>query len=302
MAHKPSQRDLSHSLSSLALGLLLLGFGLAPGLPGQVQLQDTICFGDSLTHNDLLGLVYGNPQDMYGDDPMEAAFNKGASAGDELHRYAVGGSGSGNLEDQVNLYLLDRLFGSVDQGTLFCIAVGANDILNNDPLLGANPPGMDPVADALIDNLVDNIQDNLQNLWLSSSSAQFVIWTIPDVTITPDLWGKTPQQKKNIRAHVQRANQSILALQSLPGVAIVDTYWLLRRLGLHPQSLYGHSLVGPPLFTGYDHIFADELHFTAVTNAIVANRIITKMNTAYGDSIPSYSKNELAALAHVPVN
>jgi lysophospholipase L1-like esterase len=273
---------------------------LASFADGQAQLRDTVCFGDSLTHNDLLGWVYGNAQDMYGADPMEAAFNKGAKTGDELRSYAVGGSESDDLEIQVNVYLLDWLLGNADQATLFCIEIGANDILNNDPLLGANPPGVDPVADALIDSIVSNITSNLSTLWLSSPNAQFVIWTIPDVTVTPDLWGKSPLQRDNIRAHVQRANQSLRAFGALPSVAVVDVYWSLRRAALHPPVLFGRSLVGPPMSTGYDHIFADELHFTAVTNALTACEIIYEMNSVFSDTIPAYTNRELAELARLP--
>ncbi len=279
---------------------VLLAISLAPTLTAQAQLQDTVCFGDSLTHNDLLGWAYGNPQDMYGFDPMEAAFNKGAQNGDELTSYAVGGSESWHLEDQIDLYFLDRFFGNADQATLFNIEIGANDILNNDPLLGANPPGVDPAADALVDAVIDNIADGLQTLWLSGPSAQFVIWTIPDVTSSPDLWSKSDSQKDNLRAHVQRINRSIHLLSALNNVAVVDTYWLFRRHTLHPPILFGHSLIGPPAYGDYDHLFADELHFTAVSNGLLGNQIIKTMNQSFGGNIPGYSHAELAALARIP--
>jgi hypothetical protein len=282
------------------LAALLACAVLAPVGLGQVDLLDTVCFGDSLTHNDLLGLVYGNPQDMYGVDPMQAVFDKGAQVGDDLDSYAVGGSESDDVSIQVDLYLLNRLLGQADAATLFCFEIGANDILNNDPLLAAHPPGVDPAADAVIDDLIENIDDNLTKLWLTGSGADFVVWTIPDVTTTPNLAHLGPEEAQNVRAHIERANAFIRSLEALPFVSVLDLYGLLQRMVAQPPYIYGHQLVTSPAFGNYNHIFADDLHLTAVVNARVANQIIINVNAKWGDQIPAYTLPEQAWLARIP--
>ena len=93
---------------------------------GQVDFTDTVTFGNSLTHNDLLGIVYGNPQDMYGMDPVEAVFDKGAISGDELVNYAVAGSESDDIQLQIDLYEFFRLLQIQDKATLFGFEIGSN--------------------------------------------------------------------------------------------------------------------------------------------------------------------------------
>ena len=83
-----------------------------PGLVAQVEFETTVCFGDSLTHNNLLGLVSGIPQNVYGVDPMEAAFLKGHHPGDELTSYAVGGSESDELVLQAAAYAFNVFVGN----------------------------------------------------------------------------------------------------------------------------------------------------------------------------------------------
>ena len=66
-----------------------------------------------------------------------------------------------------------------------------------------------------------------------------------------------------------------------------------------PRVLYGHGLITVPFFGGYDHVFADDLHLTAVTNAILANGILASMRGKWGLSVTPYYDDELADLAHI---
>ena len=50
----------------------------------------------------------------------------------------------------------------------------------------------------------------------------------------------------------------------------------------------------------YAGLFADDIHPTAVANALVANEIIDVMNAKWGAGIPRYGDAELAALARIP--
>ncbi len=274
---------------------------VAPAAMSQADLSEVVTFGDSLTHNDLLWTYYGNPKDLYGKDPMEAAWSKGAVSGDTITNYAVAGSESSELDLQVDLFLFLELIGTQDRATLFNVEIGGNDVLNNINLLATYPPGQNSSADAVIDGIINNLKDALVLLRTTHWDAQFVVWTVPDVTVTPDQWNHLdPTQIGNVRAHLERVNSKIRWLDNLPFVVVFDTYNLLQMAVANPPVLFGHQLVGPPASGGYDHIFADDIHPTAVSNAFFANFIIYKMNSKWNDDIPGYSNEELADLAHIP--
>lgn len=285
------------------LRIFVLSFVLvaaAPAVLAQADFSETVTFGDSLTHNDLLWLVYGTPSDLYGKDPMHAVFSKGAFPGDVLTSYAVGGSESGDIKAQIDVYFVARLFQTQGNATLFNFEIGGNDVLNNIGLLAANPPRVDPAADAVIDNIVTNMKRGLFRLRTNHTSAQFVVWTVPDVTVTPDQWNLNPTQKANVKAHLARINNKIRLLDGYPFVVVLDTEVILRYLVNNPPVLFGRTLVGPPAHGGYDHLFADVIHPTAVSNALLANVMIMRINNKWNDSIPLYTNEELADLAHIP--
>lgn len=285
------------------LPVVLLSVILIPvSLGAQADFTDTVTFGNSLTHNDLLWIAYGNPPDLYEMDPMEAAFSKGADGGDELANYAVAGSESGDISAQIDVYELFRLFGVQDKATLICLEVGGNDILNNTGLLAASAPGEDPAADAVIDDIITNMIQDLARLRSTHTTTEFIVWTIPDVTVTPDLWNElTPDEAENVRAHIERVNRLIRkAGARFPFLISMDLYTLVGYIVDHPPVIFGHQLVPPPAYGDYDHLFADEIHPTAVSNALIANMIIGLINSQWNDDIPGYNQEELADLAHIP--
>lgn len=263
---------------------------------------DVVTFGDSLTHNDLLGWYYGNPQDLYGNDPMEATFNKAARAGDSLRNYAIAGSTSQQVNVQIDLYDLQRLLGNQPLANLIGYEIGGNDILNNIDLLAQFGVGESPVADGVIDRLLYNQINQLSYLASTHPGGKAVLWNIPDVTYTPELFGLlNAQEVANVQAHVQRANEFIDGLSSLPNVVVVDLYMMLTETVQNPPVIFGTPLVPPPGFGDYDHLFADSIHPTAVGNAIIANDIIEAINSKWGLIIPLYTEEELAELARIPV-
>lgn len=54
------------SVHIVLLTMFICSFGAAFGQP---DFSSFVTFGDSLTHNDLLGIAYDSPQDFYGEDP-----------------------------------------------------------------------------------------------------------------------------------------------------------------------------------------------------------------------------------------
>lgn len=284
------------------LWLTVLLFVLSGSLAfAQANFTNMVTFGDSLTHNDILGIVYGNPQDMYGKDAMEAVFSKGASGGDKLTNYAVAGSESSQVAIQIDLYEFFQLIGFQKNATLIGFEIGGNDILNNTDLLVGYAPGQNPSADEVIDRLIANARKDLLRLRRSHQSAQFIIWTIPDVTLTPRLWyGLTPWEIANLREHIERANHLIRNLRKYPFVVVLDLYRLMPAVIENPPVFFGQQLVAPPDYGNYDHLFADEIHPTAVSNALLANIMIQIINSKWNDSVPLYTEEELADLARIP--
>ena len=282
-----------------AILFLLFLVPAAPGLRGQADFDYTVTFGDSLTHNDILWMVYGTTRDLYEDDPNEAVFRKGAAAGDSLANYAVAGSTSVHVGWQVDTYLFFEWLGLEDTATLVGFEIGGNDILGADDILKASPPGVDPQADAIIDGLIARILSNLQALYIDLH-CQILVWTIPDVTQIPDYYGAlTPQEIDNLRAHIERANAVIRSLDQYPMVTVADVYQIVQDFIASPPVIQGTPLVPPPQHGDYADLFADEVHPTAVTNALLANEFIQAINAKWHDVIPFYTEQELADLAHI---
>lgn len=279
---------------------ILLFFFAAPVAYAQVDFSQTVTFGDSLTNNDFLGLVYGNPQDMYGADPMQAVFQKGAKSGDHLTSYAVASATSDYLQAEIDAYQGALLIGEQDKATLISIEIGGDDVLNNLDLLRAYPPGQNKSADNVINNLIRNIRAGFSRLKNLAPNAKFVLWTLPDVTLTPREWQvNTPTETANIRAHLRRVNNAIRQLAHSPSVVVADLYTLLQSLVANPPVYYGQALLPPPTHGEYDAIFADEIHPTAVSNALIANAIIRQMNQKLHSTIFLYKPAQLAYLAHI---
>jgi len=283
---------------ALVLPVLALAAGIASA---QVDFGSFVNFGDSLTHNDILGTVYGTPQALYGADPMEAVFLKAQSPGDDLYRFAVAGSQSGDVLDQISWYSFLVGLGLQEQATLISLEAGANDILDNFALLAANAPGESAAADAVIDAIIDNLRDAFLQLRGSHPGARFIVWTIPDITVTPRYLGLiTEQEQANIRAHVFRVNRPIRRGVNRSRVSILDVETALLELIANPPVLRGQPLVPPPAHGDFDDIFADEIHPTGVTNALAANVEIAALNLKWNDTIPTYTEDELADIAQIP--
>ncbi|RMH05249.1 MAG: hypothetical protein D6702_00930 [Planctomycetota bacterium] len=281
-----------------ALPALLL---LAAPLAAQADFSASVSFGDSLTHNDLLGLVYGNPQDLYGKDPFHASWSKGAQPGDHLSNYAVGGSESRHLHTQIELFDFMVLIGVEPEPTLIDVEIGGNDFLNNRDLLASAPPGVDPMVDDVVDRLLVRLERDVRHLARKYRQAKIVLWTIPDIVLAPAVWGRySATEEANIRAHLARANQAIRAAAAARRIAVYDFAAAFAGYVASPPAFYGHPLVGPPAYGDYDHLFADDIHPTAVHNALHANGILDALEAAWGGSFPRYSERELADLAHIP--
>jgi len=271
-----------------------------PTALGQGQFRDLVTFGDSLTHNNILWLVYGTERALYGDDPLEALFDKAQSPGDDIGNYALAGSETGAIGFQIFTYDTTRFFFLQDKATMIGFEFGGNDLLGREFLLANNPPGTDVTADGVINEAIANIREGLTDLVDEHPNAQFIIWTVPDITYTPELWQDfSPTQEANIRAHTERINLRLRSLDSRANVVVVDVYAFLREAIDMPPVIKGVELVGPPLTGDYHYLFADEIHPTAVSNALLANEMIELVNVKFGDTIPFYTEEELADLARI---
>ncbi len=274
---------------------------LAAPLAAQVDLGASVSFGDSLTHNDLLYLIEGLPRDMYADDPFQAAFSRAAEPSDGLSSYAVGGSESRHLRAQIDIFDFMVLIGVEDRPSLINIEIGANDINNNRSLLASAAPGVDPEADAVIDRLMANLERDARHLARKYRSADIVLWTVPDVLLTPDHWGEyDATERANLRAHTLRVNEAIRDAALYARLAVYDFKLLMDDLVDAPPVLFDHALIPPPDYGEYDNLFADYLHPTAVQNGYHGNGILEQMMATWGGSYTLYSERDLADLAHIP--
>ena len=265
----------------------------------QPDFESVVCFGDSLTHNDQLGAVYGNPQDLYGDDPFQAMFNKGRQADDEIASYALAGSESRRIALQIIAYNTARLVGVQTKATLISFEIGGNDILNHRSLLAAAAPGRSAVADEVISKLIRYMRRGFADLRRDHAGAKFVMWTIPDVTKTPKLWNDLSLSAiRNLRAHTRRANRYIRRREKFPEVTVLDLWKEARNLAAEPPLVMGQPLLPPPAMGTYSALYADPIHPSAVSNALIANRIISQINDKWAVTIQSYLDAELAPLAH----
>ena len=281
-----------------AIGMFLLAMAPTTFAQAQVDFSNVVTFGDSLTHNDLLGVVAGKPQDLYGKDPMEAVFEKAFMDGDQLRSYAIAGAQSDQLRYEIYSYEVLVLTGEQDRATLISVEAGGNDILNNIKTLSTHAPGLNPSADQIVTRIQNNIQYGLRGLQRDNPDAHFVVWTIPDVTLTPSHWNRLSEQgAANVRAHIEQINRWIRTLDELSSHVVLDLYTLAQRYIESPPMIGGQTLVPPPSYGNYIDLFADGIHPTAVSNALIANVIISKINEKWNDSIPTYTESELEALA-----
>ncbi len=259
-------------------------------------------FGDSLTHNDILRFYSKKPQGMYGKDPLEAVFKKGRASGDKLRNFAIAGSvamdsgddDSPTMEYQVDEYELLLFIGVQKEASFVSFEIGSNDILDDIEIL-ANPD--DPRGARRIDKLIAAIEDSWLRLRDLLPDAQFLIWTIPDVTLTPKLTYLTHEEAESVRAHIERVNLFISGLVEERRVLVFDLYAVMQQLVAAPPVVGGQRLVGPPSHGHYNDLFADKIHPTAVSNALIANEMIKRVNDFFEDDIPLYTNRELAALA-----
>ncbi|MBN1557816.1 MAG: hypothetical protein JW951_06685 [Lentisphaerae bacterium] len=261
--------------------------------------ETTVTFGDSLTANDILWRVYHNPKDLYGTDPFEAVFLKAAHRGDTVWNYAVPGTRSFGLLIETLLYARNREDGKQPPATVFSVQSGNNDLLQILDRLAAAPPGADPDTDALTDGVTDRLRLAVRGLARSHPAARVVAWTLADLTGTPSVQrrGYPPEALSTIRLHIERANAGIAALHDPPRVIVFDLLGWMDEIAADPPVIYGQTLRPAPATGGYDCLFADDLHPTAVANALVANALVRRLNDTWHTALPVYSEAELAALA-----
>lgn len=263
-----------------------------------VNTKRSVSFGDSLTDNDLLFLLFPNDPAVYGADPFEAAFNKAAIGNDELTNYAILGSTSANVLEQVKAYGEMRRQRLVKSSTFASVQAGGNDMIDNLLAFASAPPGANAEVDFLALRIKVNIIESVVRLLWRDRRADVVVWTVPDITQIPAVLaaGLPAPALANVRAHIESINDCIRALNWSRRVAVLDAYAIMRDAVANPPTFFGMTLVGPPAFGSFDNIFADPIHPTAVSNAILANGIITAVNKKFHDNIPQYNNAELGAL------
>ena len=289
------------TFSPRPLALLVSAVFFCPSVVwSQVDTSRCVSFGDSLTDNDSLYLLFGTDPWIYGPDPFEAVFQQAADHDDQLENHAVLRSTSSDVLDQVRSYVDARDAGEIDSASLISLQAGGNDFLTTEVLLtlASAPPGESELADSVASEIRGNLLAGLRLLKSSDRNAALVLWTIPDVTLSPYVigLGLDAASQVNIRAHLERTNRLIRTLERQPRIAVLDIFTILVEVSIAPPTI-GHIALTPPPYFGFGSaIFADPIHPTAVSNGLLANELISKLNARFGDSIPTYSDSELLKL------
>ncbi len=288
----------SKSRCSFCLLFLVL---LAPATAwSQVNTKRSVSFGDSLTDNDYLFLLFGTDPSIYGLDPFEAVFKQASEPDDTLSNYAVLGSTSADVLDQVRAYAESRWSGDRQPATLISLQAGGNDFLTTEILLtlATAPPGESDAADAIVKQIRRNLLKSLLLLRITERRAAVIVWTVPDVTLSPYVlsFGLDAESLQNISLHINRLNRGIRALGRQRRIAVLDISRVLTEVSIAPPTIDGVTLVPPPLFGFGAAVFADPIHPTAVSNGLLANELISMLNEKFRDQIPLYSESELGEL------
>ncbi len=286
-------------LTSLLIVLSVVVTGHA-----QINTSQVYTFGDSLTDNEFVYLFFGTPPEIYGTDPMELAFEKAAAPGDQLTNFAVLGSRTFEVLEQVMEYQRGRAARILPAATLVSLQAGGNDLIDlqngsaNLFLLASAAPGENRVVDNIVKDAKKNLLTCVQIL-KRSGRPQIVLWTAPDITLTPYVLslGFSSEQLDNIRAHIERLNRFLRAISCQSNIALLDSSALLTGFTMAPPIVMGVSIQPTPAFGFATAQFADPIHPTAVINGFVANEMIFQMNREFRDSVPLYDELELAEMA-----
>lgn len=270
----------------------------------QINTEQVYTFGDSLTDNEYVYLFFGTPPEIYGADPMELAFDKAAGPGDQLTNFAVLGSRTSEVLDQIEEYQRGRAAGEIPAATLVSLQAGGNDLIDlqnssaNLFLLASADPGKNRAADKVIEDATKNLRSSIQ-LLQRRGRPQIVLWTTPDVSLSPYVLslGFTDEQLQNIRAHNAKLNKAIRTMGRRKNIAILDVAELQQALTFQPPTILGVTILPTPWFGFATAQFADPIHPTAVMNGFVANEMIFQMNCEFGDNVPFYDELELAEMA-----
>ncbi|MEW4488183.1 GDSL-type esterase/lipase family protein [Thalassoglobus sp. JC818] len=282
------------------IALILFGYRATEA---QVDTSRSYSFGDSLTDNEFAYLFFPpelnlNPA-IYGADPFEGMFQKAAGQNDILMNFAAAGATSAQVLEVVKGYVAARKADAIPPATLISLEAGGNDFLTTENIfaLSSAAPGENVSVDQIVDDIRKNLMSALQML-RKSDKPQFVLWTVPDVTLIPYVlaFGLSELQTANLRGHIMRLNQFIRAQGNRADIAIHDLASVLLAVSLYPPTVGGIQLDPTPDFGEANDIFADPFHPTAVSNALLANDMIEGLNKNFGDDIPYYTESELADL------
>lgn len=252
----------------LALTVLILA---ADG-GAQISFSSTVCFGDSLTDNTRVPKKW---RVRYGRDPVELVFNRGKKEGDKLTVLARGGSTSADIGRQFAHYLAMVKARKIPEATLVSYQTGGNDLVFFMWMLKGKPPGKSRLADLFIKRLIKANKEHLDLATRYVPTAHLLVWTLPDVTLTPALHKLPADQKKNLRAHVGKVNDALRKrAKASANITLLDLDVIWNRLKNDPPLIAGRKPAFPPRFGDPDCVFADPIHPSAACNAFIANHAI----------------------------
>jgi len=254
-----------------------------------VDFTSTITFGDSITNKVA-------PDDA---GPHERIFEQNAPLSAQLTDYAFSNADSYEIRAQILAYRDDVTLRTAGKATFLGFQVGGADLMDNLDILTAAPPG-DPTADAQVAQTIENIELAIGLLSAKHPDTVISMFTVPDVTLSPELYAVPTELRDNLRAHIEIINTALLPADALPNVVQTDIYALMHELEADPPVLRGVPLGMPPEFGAPSDFYGDSVHPSPVGYAIVANHVMEEINAELGTSLVLYTEDELADLAGIP--
>jgi phospholipase/lecithinase/hemolysin len=197
---------------------------------------------------------------------------------------------------------------AADPNSLYTIWIGSNDLVG---ILGSGATPVQAATDLAI--VAGNI-DTAINLLAASGAKDFLLLTVPNLAVTPEIEALGPAAEAGAAALSEQFDSTLvngagsipslstLAATDSINISTLDTYSLIDNIVGDP-SAYGFTNVSSPCYTGtYEgfadvidpgtvcanpnqYLFWDSLHPTAMADTLVADAALDTVNSTPEPSI-----------------
>ncbi|BDS06064.1 hypothetical protein NT6N_11040 [Oceaniferula spumae] len=199
-------------------------------------------------------------------------------------------------------YVRFRMREDYDEVDVVVIMVGGNDVRGNYGDLYDPEPG-DVTPTQFKNTVLTNLGKIIDEIRDVNETVPIVLADVPDLTAAPDIIADHPDPAKraNVTVIVNELNQDIAALAANRGATLAPVSSLTDRL-LSPDPVYIGAIEmikdkDPMRNNRPLYLFCKEgLHPSTNGQAVIANTMVTAINTATGSSIQPLASREIISL------